>query len=332
MKKALIIGVTGQDGPYLAQFLIGKGYKVYGGYRRSSTRNLWRLHYLDVKKDIELVPIDLLDQTSILTAIKTIKPDEIYNLAAQSFVGVSFEQAIATGEICGLGVTKILDSIMILDPKIKFYQASTSEMFGDAPPPQSEITPFEPNSPYAAAKLYSHWVTKSYRQGYGLFACSGILFNHESPIRGVEFVTRKITDGVARIKMGYSDKIYLGNLEAKRDWGFAGDYVEAMWLMLQQKKADDYVIATGQSHTVREFCEEAFSVAGLNWEKYVEVDKKFLRPNDVHYLLGDPAKAKKELGWEPKITFKALVKMMMEADLEKYKNPLKYTQQFLKHI
>ena len=332
MKRALIIGITGQDGPYLAKFLAGKGYKVFGGYRRSSTRNLWRLHYLDVKKDVELIPLDLIDQGSIMAAIKKADPDEVYNLAAQSFVGVSFDEAVATGEVTGLGVARILDAIRLVNPKIKFYQASTSEMFGDALPPQSEETPFQPNSPYAAAKLYAHWLTKSYRKGYGMFACSGILFNHESPIRGIEFVTRKITDGVARIKMGYSDKIYLGNLDAKRDWGFAGDYVEAMWLMLQQKKADDFVIATGESHTVREFCEEAFSVAGLDWQKYVEVDKKFLRPNDVHYLLGDPAKAKKELNWQPKVNFKSLVKMMVEADLEKYQNPLKHTQQFLKHI
>ena len=321
MKRALIIGVTGQDGPYLAKFLVNKGYKVYGGFRRSSTRNLWRLHYLDVKKDVELIPLDLIDQTSIMAAIKQADPDEIYNLAAQSFVGVSFDEAVATGEITGLGVTRILDSIRQTNPKIKFYQASTSELFGDALPPQSESTPFEPNSPYAAAKLYAHWITKSYRQGYGLFACAGILFNHESPIRGIEFVTRKITDGVARIKMGYSDKIYLGNLDAKRDWGFAGDFVEAMWLMLQQKKADDYVIATGESHTVREFCEEAFSVVGLDWQKYVVVVKKFMRPNDVYYLLGEATKAKKELGWQPKVSFKGLVKMMVEADLEKYQNP-----------
>lgn len=332
MKRALIIGITGQDGPYLAKFLVSKGYRVFGGFRRSSTRNLWRLHYLDVKKDVELIPLDLIDQGSIMAAIKKAEPDEIYNLAAQSFVGVSFEEAVASGEVTGLGVTRILDAIRLVNPKIKFYQASTSEMFGDTLPPQSEITPFCPNSPYAAAKLYAHWVTKSYRQGYGLFACSGILFNHESPIRGIEFVTRKITDGVARIKMGYSDKIYLGNLEAKRDWGFAGDYVEAMWLMMQQKKADDYVIATGESHTVKEFCEAAFSVAGLDWKKYVEVDKKFLRPNDVHYLLGDATKAKKELHWQPKVSFKELVKMMVEADLEKYQEPLKHTQQFLKHI
>jgi len=332
MKRALIIGITGQDGPYLAKFLVSKGYKVFGGYRRSSTRNFWRLHYLDVRKDVELVPLELLDQTSILSAIQGCKPDEIYNLAAQSFVGFSFEEAIASGEITGLGVTRILDSIRILNPKIKFYQASTSEMFGDAPPPQSETTPFLPNSPYAAAKLYAHWVTKSYRTGYNLFTCSGILFNHESPIRGIEFVTRKITDGVARIKMGYSDKVYLGNLEAKRDWGFAGDYVEAMWLMLQQKKPDDYVVATGEAHTVKEFCEEAFGCVGLDWRYYVQVDKKFLRPNDVPHLLGDAAKAKDVLGWRPRVSFKELVKMMVEADLEKYQNPLKHSQQFLKHI
>ncbi len=331
-KRALITGITGQDGPYLAKLLVDKGYKVFGAYRRSSTRNFWRLHYLDVKKDIELIPIDLLDQSSIMNAIIKAEPDEIYNLAAQSFVDVSFNEAIATGEISGLGVTRILDSIRILNPKIKFYQASTSELYGNSPPPQDENTPFCPNSPYAAAKLYAHWVTKSYRTGYGLFACAGILFNHESPIRGVDFVTKKISDGAARIKMGYSDKIYLGNLDAKRDWGFAGDYVEAMWMMLQQKKPDEYVIATGESHSVREFCEEAFSCAGLDWEKYVEVDKKFIRPNDVEYLLGDPSKAKRELGWQPKVSFKELVKMMVEADLEKYRNPTEHSQQFLKHI
>lgn len=332
MKRALITGITGQDGAYLAKFLVSKGYKVYGGYRRTSTRNLWRLHYLDVKKDVELIPIDLLDQTSIMQAIMTTKPDEIYNLAAQSFVGVSFESAIATGEISGLGATRILDSIRILNPKIKFYQASTSEMYGNAPHPQSEETAFEPASPYAAAKLYAHWVTKNYREGHGIFACSGILFNHESPIRGIEFVTKKITDAVARIKMGYTKELYLGNLDAKRDWGFAGDYVEAMWSMLQQDKPDDYVIATGESHSVREFCEEAFSVAGLDYRDYVKLDKQFFRPVDVNYLLGDPSKAKKRLGWVPKTAFKDLVRMMVEADLEKYKDPMKHSQQFLKHI
>jgi GDPmannose 4,6-dehydratase len=332
MKRALITGITGQDGAYLAKFLISKGYKVYGGYRRSSTRNFWRLHYLDVKKDIEMIPLDLLDQTSIMSAIKYAEPDEIYNLAAQSFVGASFDEAIATGEISGLGVTRMLDSIRLINPKIKFYQASTSEMFGNAPQPQNELTPFEPASPYAAAKLYAHWVTKNYREGYNLFACSGILFNHESPIRGIEFVTKKITDSVARIKMGYSKELLLGNLDAKRDWGFAGDYVEAMWLMLQQKTPDDYVIATGESHTIKEFCEEAFSLAGLDYNDYVKSSKLFQRPVDVHYLLGDPTKAEKILGWKAKTSFKDLVKMMVEADISKYQNPRTHSPQFLKHI
>ena len=332
MKRALITGITGQDGAYLAKFLVSKGYKVFGGYRRSSTRNFWRLHYLDVKKDITLIPLDLLDQTSIMNAIKEAEPDEIYNLAAQSFVGASFDEAIATGEISGLGVIRILDSIRILNPKIRFYQASTSEMFGNAPQPQSELTPFEPASPYAAAKLYGHWVVKNYREGYGIFACSGILFNHESPIRGIDFVTKKITDGVARIKMGYNKELVLGNLNSKRDWGFAGDYVEAMWLMLQQDMPDDYVIATGESHSIREFCIEAFSIAGLNYEQHVKTDRKFMRPVDVNYLLGDPSKAFNKLGWKPKTSFKELVKMMVEADMSKYENPMTHSKQFLKHI
>jgi GDPmannose 4,6-dehydratase len=332
MKRALITGITGQDGAYLAKFLVSKGYKVYGGYRRTSTRNLWRLHYLDVKKDIELIPIDMIDQGSIFSALQISNPDEVYNLAAQSFVGASFEQPISTAEISGLGVTRMLDSIRLFNPKIKFYQASTSEMYGNAPQPQNENTPFEPASPYAAAKLYAHWVTKNYREGYGIFACSGILFNHESPIRGIEFVTKKITDAVARIKMGYTKELNLGNLDSKRDWGFAGDYVEAMWSMLQQDKPDDYVIATGESHSVREFCEEAFKVAGLDYKDYVKVDKQFFRPVDVNYLLGDPTKAKTKLNWTPKTQFKNLVKMMVEADIEKYKDPMKHSQQFLKHI
>jgi GDPmannose 4,6-dehydratase len=332
MKRALITGITGQDGAYLAKFLVSKGYKVYGGYRRTSTRNLWRLHYLDVKKDIELIPIDMIDQGSIFSALQISNPDEVYNLAAQSFVGASFEQPISTAEISGLGVTRMLDSIRLFNPKIKFYQASTSEMYGNAPQPQNENTPFEPASPYAAAKLYAHWVTKNYREGYGIFACSGILFNHESPIRGIEFVTKKITDAVARIKMGYTKELNLGNLDSKRDWGFAGDYVEAMWSMLQQDKPDDYVIATGESHSVREFCEEAFSVAGLDYKDYVKVDKQFFRPVDVNYLLGDLTKAKTQLNWTPKTQFKNLVKMMVEADIEKYKDPMKHSQQFLKHI
>lgn len=331
-KRAFITGITGQDGPYLAKFLVSKGYKVYGGYRRGSTRNFWRLHYLDVKKDIELIPFDLLDQTSIINALQVAQPDEVYNLAAQSFVGVSFSEAISTGEISGLGVTRLLDSIRIVNPKIKFYQASTSEMFGNAKPPQSELTPFEPASPYAAAKLYAHWVTKNYRQGYGLFACSGILFNHESPLRGIEFVTKKISDGAVRIKLGYSDYLALGNLDSLRDWGFAGDYVQAMWAMLQQPNPDDYVIATGECHSIREFCEEAFSLLDLDYKKYVRTDAQFMRPVDVVHLLGNPEKSKQVLSWQPKTTFKELVKMMVEADMDKYQNPMKHAQQFLKHI
>ncbi|HRH24009.1 MAG TPA: GDP-mannose 4,6-dehydratase [Candidatus Paceibacterota bacterium] len=332
MKRAFITGITGQDGAYLAKFLVEKGYKVFGGYRRSSTRNFWRLHYLDVKKDIELIPMDLIDQTSMIMALKKADPHEVYNLAAQSFVGASFDEALSTGEISGLGVTRMLDSVRIVNPKIRFYQASTSEMYGITAPPQSETTPFAPQSPYAAAKLYGHWVTGNYRTGYGLHASSGILFNHESPIRGIDFVTKKITDGVARIKMKYINEMYLGNLEAKRDWGFAGDYVEAMWQMLQQDKPDDYVIATGETHSVREFCEAAFSYVGLNYKDYVRVKEEFKRPLEVPVLLGDPSKAKAKLGWTPKVGFEELVHMMVDADMDKYQNPTKHSVQFLKHI
>ena len=332
MKTAFITGITGQDGAYLAKLLVEKGYKVYGGYRRTSTRNFWRLHYLDVKQHVELIPMDLTDQTSIITAIQKSQPDEVYNLAAQSFVAMSFDEAIASGEVTGLGVTRVLDSVRIVNPKIKFYQAGTSEMFGAASAPQSESTPFQPQSPYATAKLYGFWATKNYREGYGLHSSTGILFNHESPIRGIDFVTKKVTDGVARIKMGYNDELPLGNLDAKRDWGFAGDYVEAMYLMLQQSKADDYVIATGESHSVRELCEVAFSHAGLDYQKYVKVDKAFFRPLEVNHLQGDSSKAQKTLGWKPKKTFKELIEMMVEADMEKYQNPMKHAQQFLKHI
>lgn len=331
MKRAFITGITGQDGAYLAKFLVSKGYKVYGGYRRSSTRNFWRLHYLDVKKDIELIPMDLIDQTSIMAALRKADPHEVYNLGAQSFVGASFDEAIATGEVCALGVTRMLDSIRLINPKIRLYQASTSEMYGSTAPPQNETSVFAPQSPYAAAKLYGHWVTQNYRAGYNLFACSGILFNHESPIRGVDFVTKKITDGVARIKMGYIPEIYLGNLEARRDWGFAGDYVEAMWKMLQQDKPEDFVIATGEAHSVREFCEEAFSYVGLDYKKYVKIKDEFKRPLEVPHLLGDPSKAREVLGWTPKVGFKELVHMMVDADLDKYKNPTKHAEQFLKH-
>ncbi len=332
MKRALITGITGQDGAYLAKFLVSKGYKVFGGYRRSSTRNYWRLHYLDVKKDIEMIPLDMIDQTSIMMALKKADPHEVYNLAAQSFVGVSFDEAISTAEVCALGVTRVLDSIRLVNPKIRFYQASTSEMYGLTPPPQNEHTVFAPQSPYAVAKLYGHLITNNYRIGYNLFASSGILFNHESPIRGIEFVTKKITDGVARIKMGYIREMYLGNLEAKRDWGFAGDYVEAMWRMLQQPRADDFVIATGETHSVREFCEEAFSYVGLDYRDCVKTKQEFMRPLEVPHLLGDPSKARKVLGWEPKVSFKELVQMMVDADMEKYQNPTKHSEQFLKHI
>ncbi len=332
MKKAFITGITGQDGAYLAKLLVEKGYKVYGGYRRTSTRNFWRLHYLDVKQHVELMPIDLLDQASLVYALQKTQPDEVYNLAAQSFVEFSFSETVGSAEITGLGVARMLDAVRIVDPKIRFYQASTSEMFGAALPPQSEKTPFEPQSPYAAAKLYAHWLVKNNREGYGLHASSGILFNHESPIRGIDFVTKKVTDAVARIKMGYVDEVRLGNLDAKRDWGFAGDYVEAMWLMLQQPKADDYVVATGETHTVRELCEVAFSHAGLDYNKYVKVSQEFMRPLDVPYLLGDPTKAKTALGWTPKVGFKELISMMVDADLEKYQDPMKHAAQFLKHI
>tara|TARA_B100000676_G_C17990423_1_gene794552 strand:+ start:91 stop:1125 length:1035 start_codon:yes stop_codon:yes gene_type:complete len=319
MKKiALITGVTGQDGSYLAKFLLEKDYKVFGTYRRVSTPNFWRLEYLGILGDIELIPFDLLDQSSILEAIKLAKPDEIYNLAAQSFVGASFEQPVATGEITGLGLTRLLDTVRNSNPEIKFYQASSSELYGNvAEVPQSELTPFRPKSPYAVAKLYAHWITINYREAYNLFAVCGILFNHESPLRGVEFVTRKITYNIALIKHGLTDKLTLGNLEAKRDWGFAKDYVEAMWLMLQQEEPKDYVIATGKTFTVRDFVERAFEYANLNYNDYVEVSKKYLRPSEVDLLLGDPSKAISDLGWNPaKTSLDELIKMMVDSDLK----------------
>tara|TARA_Y100000768_G_scaffold388196_1_gene382719 strand:+ start:837 stop:1868 length:1032 start_codon:yes stop_codon:yes gene_type:complete len=318
-KKALITGITGQDGAYLAEFLIEKGYKVYGTFRRTSNPNFGRLKTLNILSEIELIPFDLLDQSSIINTLKLTNPDEIYNLAAQSFVGASFEQPSATGEITGLGLTRLIDSIRVVCPNSKFYQASSSEMFGgeQGTAPQNEQTPFCPRSPYAAAKLYSHWVTINYREAYNMFACCGILFNHESPLRGLEFVTRKITYAVAKIKQGKQDKLFLGNLDAKRDWGFAKDYVEAMWLMLQQKKPIDYVIATGQTNTVREFANYAFNVVGLNYKDYVEIDKKFFRPTEVDILLGDPTKAQQELNWNPnKTSFKELVELMVESDMK----------------
>lgn len=322
IKRALITGVTGQDGAYLAKFLLGKGYKVFGTYRRISSPNFWRLDYLEVKDKIELIPFDLLDTTSMIIALRESNPDEVYNLAAQSFVEASFDQPVATGEISGLSVMKLLDVIRLLKPETRFYQASTSELFGKTEQSlQNERTPFNPQSPYAIAKLYGHWATINYREAYHLYACNGILFNHESPLRGLEFVTRKITNAVAKIKLGLDKELRLGNLEAKRDWGYAEDYVECMWLMLQQEKPDDFVIATGENHSVREFAEKAFAYVGLNYQDFVVVDKSFFRPADVANLLGDPTKAVTRLGWNPKKTsFDELIKIMVEADLERYQH------------
>ncbi len=321
MKKALITGITGQDGSYLAEFLCSKGYEVYGMVRRASTENFERVGHL--KNKIKLVQADLLDQLSIVNLIKDIRPTEIYNLAAQSFVPTSFDQPLLTGEFTALGVTRMLEAIRLVDKNIKFYQASSSEMFGKVvETPQKETTPFYPRSPYGVAKLYGHWITVNYRESYNIFGVSGILFNHESPRRGKEFVTRKISDGVARIKLGLSDKLLLGNLEAQRDWGFAGDYVEAMWLMLQAEKPQDYVIATGRTHTVRKFVEIAFGHANLEWEKYVKIDKNLYRPAEVHLLCGDPSKAKRELEWQPKVSFEELVAMMVDADIARVKREI----------
>lgn len=317
MKRALITGITGQVGSYLAEFLLSKGYKVYGLTRRTSTVNNERIAHIQDK--IELVQGDLLDQSSLSSALLETQPDEVYNLAAQSFVKTSWNQPVLTGEFTALGVTRLLEAIRVVNPKIKFYQASSSEMFGKVTEsPQKETTRFHPRSPYGVAKVYGHYITVNYRESYGIFACSGILFNHESPRRGLEFVTRKISNAAARISLGKQEKLHLGSLQPKRDWGFAGDYVEAMWLMLQQKEADDYVIATGENHSVMEFVELAFEVVGIkNWEQYVEADREeHLRPAEVDYLVGDYSKAKKILGWKPKTSFKKLVEMMVKADLE----------------
>ncbi len=320
-KRALISGITGQDGSYLAEFLLKKGYEVYGLIRRASTFNTDRIDHLyqdphEKNVRLSLVYGDLNDASSLNRIIKTIKPDEIYNLGAQSHVKVSFEIPEYTAEITGLGTTRLLEAIRDSGIQTKFYQASSSEMFGKVlETPQTERTPFYPRSPYAAAKVYSYWMTVNYREAYDMFCCNGILFNHESPRRGETFVTRKITMALARIKHGTQKYLYLGNLDAKRDWGFAGDYVEAMWLMLQQKKAEDFVIATGETHSVREFLQEAFGYAGLDWKKYVRIDKRYLRPTEVDLLLGDSSKAKKVLGWKPKVGFKQLVKMMVDADM-----------------
>jgi GDPmannose 4,6-dehydratase len=318
-KRALITGVTGQDGSYLAELLLSKGYHVAGMVRRTSTINFDRIRH--IQNDIEIVQGDLLDQMSLLDILTEFRPDEVYNLAAQSFVPTSWKQPVLTGEFTALGVTRMLDAIRIVNPDIRFYQASSSEMFGKVQEvPQVESTSFYPRSPYGVAKVYGHWITVNYRESYNLFACSGILFNHESPRRGLEFVTHKVTHGVANIKLGRAAELRLGNLDARRDWGYAGDYVQAMWLMLQQPQPDDYVIATGETHSVRELCQVAFEHVGLNYQDYVVQDQRFFRPAEVDLLVGNAAKAGRVLGWEPTITFKALVQMMVEADLEAIRN------------
>ena len=317
-KKVLITGVTGQDGSYLAEFLLEKGYKVYGLIRRSSTSNYDRIK--DIVDEIELVQGDLLDQHSLTSAVKDIQPDEVYNLAAQSFVPTSWNQPVLTGEFTALGVTRALEAVRLVKPDAKFYQASSSEMFGQVrETPQNEDTPFYPRSPYGVAKAYGHWITVNYRESYNLFAVSGILFNHESPRRGLEFVTRKITHAVARIKLGKQDKLLLGNIESKRDWGYAKEYIEAMWMMLQQDKADDYVIGTGETHSVKEFLQAAFESVDLDWQKYVETDEKFIRPAEVELLVANPKKAEEKLGWKFKTNYKQLAELMVKEDLEREK-------------
>ncbi len=317
-KSALITGITGQDGAYLAKFLLDKGYKVYGLARRTSTVTTERLQYLGVDQQVELLDGDLTDISSIMHAIEASRPQEFYNLAAQSFVHTSFRQPILTAQVTGVGVLLCLEAIRIIDPQIRFYQASTSEMFGKIKQPvQGEETPFHPRSPYGAAKMYGYWITINYRESYNMFTCNGILFNHESPLRGLEFVTRKVTDAAARIKLGKQKELRLGNIDAKRDWGYAGDYVEAMWLMLQQDEPDDYVVATGRTTTVRDMCKIAFAHVGLNYENYVIIDPKFYRPAEVEVLLGNPTKAKTKLGWEPKTTLEELITMMVDADMKR---------------
>lgn len=314
-KSAFITGITGQDGSYLAEFLLSKGYKVYGLLRRTSLIIDQRIEHL--LNEVELIEGDLLDQLSLIKALKISQPDEVYNLAAQSFVQTSWLQPVLTGEYTALGVTKMLEAVRTMDKPVKFYQASSSEMFGKVVEvPQSELTPFYPRSPYGVAKVYGHWITVNYRESYDMYAVSGILFNHESPRRGLEFVTRKISNAVARIKLGLQNEVRLGNLDSRRDWGFAGDYVKAMWLMLQQPEPEDYVVATGETHAVREFLELAFHHVGIpNWEQYVKIDQRYFRPAEVDLLVGNPAKAHEKLGWKPSISFPQLVEMMVDADL-----------------
>ncbi len=314
--RALITGITGQDGSYLAELLLDKGYDVIGMVRRASTETFERIDH--IKDRLTLVQADLLDQLSIVNIVEEHRPDEIYNLAAQSFVPTSWVQPVLTGEYDALGVTKVLEAVRLVDKKIRFYQASSSEMFGKVREvPQTEETPFYPRSPYGVAKVYGHFITVNYRESYDIHATSGILFNHESPRRGLEFVTRKITDGAARIKLGLADELGLGNLDAKRDWGFAGDYVRAMWLMVQQDQPDNYVVASGEAHSVRDFVEAAFSYLDLDWQQYVKIDPRFVRPAEVDLLLGDPSRAREKLNWEPEVDFTGLVRMMVDADLER---------------
>ena len=315
MPKALITGITGQDGSYLAEFLLEQGYEVIGMVRRTSTVNFSRIQHIQDK--VTLISGDLLDQGSLISILQEHQPDEVYNLAAQSFVPTSWKQPVFTGDVTALGVTRVLEAIRTVDESIRFYQASSSEMFGKVREvPQKETTPFYPRSPYGVAKVYGHWITVNYRESYGLHATSGILFNHESPRRGLEFVTRKVTYGVAKIKLGLDDELRLGNLDARRDWGYALDYVRAMWMMLQQPKPDDYVIATGETHSIRELCEEAFGHVDLDWQEFVQQDPRFMRPAEVDLLVGDASKAGKALGWEPQVTFRDLVRLMVDADIE----------------
>lgn len=318
-RTALVTGITGQDGSYLAEFLLSQGYRVVGMVRRTSTVNFDRIKH--IQNEVELVQGDLLDQTSLVDIMREYKPVEVYNLAAQSFVPTSWKQPVLTGEFTGLGVTRMLEAVRMVDPAIRFYQASSSEMFGRVQQvPQNEKTPFYPRSPYGVAKVYGHWITVNYRESYNLFACSGILFNHESPRRGLEFVTHKVTYAAAKIKLGLAKEVRLGNVDAQRDWGYAPDYVRAMWLMLQQSQPDDYVIATGEAHSVRELCEVAFGRLGLDWQKYVVVDPALVRPAEVDHLIGDASKAGRVLGWKPSVTFRQLIELMVDADLAAIRN------------
>jgi GDPmannose 4,6-dehydratase len=317
-KRALVTGITGQDGSYLAELLLGKGYEVIGMVRRSSTVNFGRIE--QIQDRITLVQGDLLDQTSLIDIMREYQPDEIYNLAAQSFVPISWKQPVLTGEFTALGVTRMLEAMRATVPGARFYQASSSEMFGKVHEvPQNERTPFYPRSPYGVAKVYGHWITVNYRESYGLFACSGILFNHESPRRGLEFVTRKVCHGAAQIKLGLAHELRLGNLEARRDWGFAGDYVDVMWRMLKQESPDDYVVGTGETHSVRELCQAAFGYLDLDWENHVTVDPKLIRPAEVDLLVSDPRKAREKLGWQPTVSFEGLIRMMVDADIAQLK-------------